>query len=247
MNKNTELVLVSFLPPQNEWEMIKDVSSVIATANGLTASKMASVLLLGRSLGLSIPASLELIQNVQGKTSLAPRGALAMAQNSPLIEKVTITRLSEKDKFIGYECRILRKNGFDYTARWTMAQAVTAGLVKPGSGWANYPENMCLWRAVGFACDVAASDITSGLTAFMKMPEQFGMTVTEAGDIVDGHVMPETIDPLPAEVERLCNEYGFDAVLAAAGGALPATLEKCAEVEETIAQAIALQEKDGAK
>ena len=246
MSENTQLVPVSFLPDEREWGLMQSVASAIATANGLTVGKMASVLLLGRSLGLSVPASLELIQNVQGKTSLAPRGALAMVQNSPLIEKVTITRLSEKDKFIGYECRILRKNGFDYTARWTMAQAVTAGLVKPGSGWVNYPENMCLWRAVGFACDVAASDITSGLTAFMKMPEQFGMTVTEAGDIIDGKVMSE-VDPLPAEVERLCNLYGFDAVLAAAGGEIPATLEKCAEVEETIQQAIALQEKDGEK
>jgi hypothetical protein len=234
---DNQIVPVSFLPAQNEWAMMKDIASMIASANGLTVNKMASILLTGRSLGLSIPASLELVQSVQGKTSLAPRGALAMVQGSPLIENVTITRLADKNTFIGYECTIKRKNGFEYTSRWTMENAKAAGLVKPGSGWVNYPENMCLWRAVGFACDVAASDITCGLTAFMKMPEQFGIQLTEAGDIVEGKIIdPPMVDPVTTEIERLTMVYGADAFMVACDGNIPTTPEECEAVATKLEQ-----------
>lgn len=226
MSEN-QIVPVSFLPESGEWGMIKEIAGIIAVANGMTPAKMTDVILKGRSLGLSIPASIELVQNVAGKTSLAPRGALAMVQGSPLIENVTITRLMDKNTFVGYECTIKRKNGFEYTSRWTIEQATKAGLVKPGSGWVNYPENMCLWRAVGFACDVAASDITCGLTAFMKMPEQFGIQLTEAGDIVEGKIIePLQIDPVTVEIERLTIMHGTDAFMVACDGNIPTTAEE---------------------
>lgn len=59
-----------------------------------------------------------------------------------------------------------------------------------------------------------------------------------SGQFVDGKVIT---DPLPAEIERLINEYGADAVLAASGGILPETMEKCREIESTIQQAAEIE------
>jgi len=219
------------------WNMIsKEVAPVLGRAHMMSADKMSSVLLKGYELGLSMTASIELVQNVQGKTSLAPRGALALVQNSPLIKDVKINRLDDKGKFIGYECKIERMNGFAYTARWTMEQARAAGLVKADSGWEKYPENMCMWRAVGFACDVAASDITCGLTAFLKMPEQYNIGIDDGGNIVDAVVTPAAPrpDPVVTEVERLCNVYGAEAVLLANNGQIPASLEECLAAEKSL-------------
>jgi hypothetical protein len=59
-----------------------------------------------------------------------------------------------------------------------------------------------------------------------------------SGNFVDGRVVT---DPLPAEIERLLNDYGPDAVMAACGGILPDSMAKCAEIEATIAQAISIE------
>lgn len=247
MNENQieKVVSMPLLPPVQQWELIQNIASKISRANGMSEDKMANILLLGFSVGLSIPASLELVQNVQGKTSLAPRGAWALVQNSPVIKKAFLTRLVDaKNVFLGYECTIERQNGFSFTGRWTLEQANKAGLVKPGSAWEHYPENMTMWRAIGFACDVAASDVTCGLTAFMKMPEKYNAEIDSGGNvIVIENLAQSTPDPLPAMIEKLCDEYGAAAVLSAGGGEIPSTIEKCAEVEATIRQALAMEKE----
>lgn len=236
------------LPSEGQWVMIERISEVIGPANNMSKAKMANTILWGTHLGLTIPASIELIQNIQGKTSLAPRGAWALVQNSPVVAETKLTRLTDPKNgaFFGYECYIKRTNGFEFTGRWTMDDARRAGLLKADSGWEKYPENMCMYRAIGFACDVAASDVTCGLTHFLKMPEQYGLAINDQGEIVDAVsvVNVSTPDPLPAEIERLINEYGADAVLAASGGILPETMDKCAEIESTIQQAIEIEKKE---
>jgi len=213
------------------------VAPVMGRAHMMSVDKTAAILLKGYELGLSITASLELVQTVQGKTSLSPRGALALAQNSPVIKSVKLGRLTDgKGAFTGYECTVERQNGFVYTARWTMEDARRAGLIKDGGGWVSYPENMCMWRAVGFALDVAASDVTCGLTAFLKMPEQMGLAIDNNGDVVDAKFAPAG-PSLASEIERLCNEYGAEKVIIANSGKVPETVEECQQVEAAIAAA----------
>lgn len=222
------------LTPQ-VWTMIKDgIAPTLARAHMMSVDKMASTLLKGYELGLSFTASLELVQVVQGKTSLSPRGALALMHTSPVIKTVKITRLaSDKGAFVGFECTIERANGFSFTARWTMEQAAKAGLIKPGGGWESYPENMCQWRSVGFAADVAASDVTCGLVAFLKMPEQFGLAIDDGGNVVDAASVT-IINPLAAEIERLVNLYGAEAVMLVNGDSIPTTLEQCAVIDKVL-------------
>jgi hypothetical protein len=114
-----------------------------------------------------------------------------------------------------------------------MDDANRAGLVKANSGWTKYPENMCLWRAVGFAADVAAPDIIGG----MKTADQYGAAISDQGDVIPGEwgELTDTaaLDAGPDEsaqaamlAQSLIAEYGAEAVLAANGGQIPATLEE---------------------
>jgi hypothetical protein len=238
----TQASAIQPLPSEGQWAMMQSIASVIGPANNMSAPKMTNIILWGVHLGLTIPASIELIQNVQGKTSLAPRGAWALVQNSPVIAETRITELTDPKTgtFIGYECYIKRTNGFEAVERWTMDDAKKAGLIKAGGAWETYPKNMCKWRAIGFACDVAASDVTCGLTHFLKMPEQYGLAINDQGDIIDAVSVANVENPT-AEIERLISEYGADAVLAASGGILPETIDKCREIESTIQQAAEIE------
>ena len=218
------------LPSEGQWAMIERIAGVIGPANNMSAPKMANIILWGTHLGLTIPASIELIQNISGKTSLAPRGAWALVQNSPVVAETKLTRLTDaKGAFVGYECYIRRVNGFEFTGRWTLDDAKRAGLLKADSGWEKYPENMCMWRAIGFCADVVAPDVTGGLTTYLKMPEAFDIDVNNEGDFV----RVETVStPVIGEsmatitLNNLVDAYGADKVMAANGGMIPGTQEE---------------------
>jgi hypothetical protein len=222
------------------WNMIRDMAPMMHQSRlfGVSSTEQAAAIMLkGFELGLSITASFELVQVVQGKPALSPRGAMALLHNSPLIKEIKITRLANGGTFEGYECFMSRSNGFAYTGKWTMAQAIKAGLVKPDSGWANYPENMCMWRAIGFTADVVAPDITAGLTGLMKMPEKYGVALTAEGDVIPGSFVSAPAETAPVEspkaptqaaitLDDLCNMFGGEAILKANEGKIPSTDEE---------------------
>jgi hypothetical protein len=240
------------LAPQREltpaiWQMISEMAPVMYKSRlfGVSSQEAATgIMLKGYELGLSISASFELIQVVQGKPGLSPRGAMALLLNSPKIKKITINRLvSEKGIYQGHECFMARDNGFEYTVRFTLEDAKRAGLVKPGSGWENYPENMCQWRAVGFCADVVAPDIVAGMTNIMKMPEQYGVTLTNGGDIIDAvPTAPKSIlatDPMFDDgpvitVDELLAKYEPDAIMKVLDGRLPTTPQECRIVNDKL-------------
>jgi hypothetical protein len=232
------------------WNWIyKELAPSLAKARQITLDAAAMKLSLGYEMGLKMNSSLSLIQVVQGNVSLSPAGALALCQTSPLIKTIRFTRLVDKSgAFVGYECFVERSdNGFSFTGRWTMEQAKNAGLVKAGGAWMSYPENMCLWRAAGFAFDVAAPDVIWGMGGALKQAEVY--PVNDRGEFIDAVLVVENTAKEPAvdgsgEVARLAELYGVEAVMAAAGGDIPATLEKCAEVEATIKQALEIEEKE---
>lgn len=223
---------LSILPAANReitpaiWTMIEHISLAAYKSRmyrGVMAPETAAMIILkGFELGIGPNASLELIVPIQGKYELIPRGALALLQDHPKIKKLEIKRLTDKsDKFYGYSCKISRVNGFEYEARFTLDDAKQAGLVKPDSGWAKYPENMCLWRAIGFAADVAAPDITCGMTSLLKMPEQYNVVIDDTGQIVEGQWAQSATAPVSQPVEQhpaitldeLMNTYGPDKVM----------------------------------
>lgn len=247
------------LAPQREltpaiWTMISQMAPVMYKSRlfGVTSPEAAAAIMLkGFELGLSITASFELVQVVQGRPGLSPRGAMALLLNSPKIKAIKITRLTDPSgNYIGHDCYMQRDNGFEYSITFTMEDAKRAGLIKPGSGWTSYPENMAQWRAIGFCADVVAPDIVAGMTNIMKMPEAYGVALSDHGDIIDVTVttsetqleaQPVTTapvdfapvpapDPVVTSLEELVNQYGAEAVMIANMGRIPGTDEELSAV-----------------
>lgn len=230
----------AIVPVQTEltlgrWEVINQLAPAAHASRlfGVSSPAAAAMIMAkGAELGLPFTASFDLIHVIDGKPGLSPRGALAILHASPEIRRIEIAELyDDKNAYVGHTCTIERVNGFTYTARFTLADARQAGLEKSGSGWAKYPHNMCLWRAVGFAADVAAPDIIGG----MKTADQYGAAVTAEGDVVTGQWAdqegaandgPDETGPAAVAAQELVDEYGAAAVLSANGGTIPATLEE---------------------
>jgi hypothetical protein len=186
-------------------------------------------MLKGYEVGLPLTASFEFIQVIQGKPTLSPRGVLALIHQSNAAE-VRTTRLTDNGLFIGYECWMKRHDsGFEYTVRFTMDDAKRADLVRPESGWEHYPENMCLWRSVGFCADVAVPDIIGG----MRRVDEYDAPITPDGDLVEAEYVI-AIAP-PPTLDALVAQFGADAILAASGGAIPATAEELSIVAAALA------------
>ncbi len=217
------------------WRMIGEMAPVMYKAHlfGVTSdAQAAAIMLKGYELGLSMTAAFEFIQVIQGKPALSPRGAMALLLSNPLVKGVTITRLDDGKKFTGYECRMERTTGFSFAGRFTLEDAQRAGLMKPDSGWAKYPENMCLWRAVGFAADVVFPDVTAGMTTLMKAPEMYGVTLTEGGDVIEVNTWPvsvPSVDPL----QVLIDEFGAERIMEVCGG-IPTTPDEIKAAREKL-------------
>lgn len=213
------------------WQMISQMAPVMWKSRlfGVVSQDAAAAIMLkGYELGLSITASFEFIHVIQGKPGLSPRGALALLHSHPDIEKVEIKRLTKEDgSYLGHSCTIKRKNGFEYTAQFTLEDAKRAGLVKPDSGWIKYPEQMCMWRAVGFAADVAAPDITAGMTTVMKMPEELGVAITDTGEVIDVQAVPAKPQ---ITLDQLLEQFDAESIMTANGGKIPATQEEVEHV-----------------
>ena len=206
-----------------------------------TDAQAATICLKGYELGLSLTASFELIHVIDSKPAISPRGALALILNSPLLENLEIKDEND-DKGAPWACTVTmkRKNGFSYTARFTMDDAKRAGLIKAGSGWEKYPANMLRARAIGYCADVVFPDVLGGL----KRADEFGANLDTAGNVVDGQwsaVPTPTMTALqPAAaaptvtLQQLVDQFGAEAIMAANGGQIPSTQEQLDDVAQAL-------------
>lgn len=241
------------------WQMINTVAQDVYTSRLFPVSspqQAAAIMLKGYEIGLGLMASFEFVQVVKGHVGLSPKGALALLHNSPKIENIKLTRLTdEKNRFVGYECFMKRAdNGFSHTERWTLDDAVIAGLMKPDSNWEKYPENMCKWRSIGFTADIVAPDVTAGMVDFMIRPEQFGVRIDDDGNIIEGrnveivsNVVVESsakhVEDLPSvTLEQLLDQYSAEQILQANGGMIPGTSQ---ELEQVANQLIKEAQENG--
>jgi hypothetical protein len=243
VNENNALAVRPQLTPE-VWQMISAVAPAMHGARLFGVSNVeqaAAIMLKGYELGLGLTASFEFVQVIQGKPTLSPRGMLALIQTSP--ECTGIKVVDDVDtKGAPYSCTVTmrRRNGFEYTAKFTMDDAIRAGLVKDGGGWATYPANMLRWRAIGFCADVVFPDLIGG----MKRADELGAHISPDGDVVEGTwtVQPiaqaQPVSKAAAAVislNDLVNVYGPEAVMAANNGAIPGTDEEVAAVAEKLA------------
>lgn len=191
-----------------------------------TVEQAAAIMLKGYELGMGLTASFEFIHIITDKPSLSPRGALALIIQSGESESLKIEDQTD-DKGNPTACQVTmkRRNGVEYTTRYTMENAKIAGLIKPDSGWSKYPANMLRWRAVGYAADVVYPDVIGG----MKRADELGAAISPDGDVIDASwnvVSQPTSTPAKTEtpaaaLNRIVAQYGPELVLEVTGGVLP--------------------------
>lgn len=215
------------------WGMIQEIAPFAKDSRlfGVaTAPQAVMVMAKGHELGLPLTTSFEYIHIIQDKPTLSPRGALALIMQSDQCESLKIDEQND-DKGNPVSCKVTmkRKGGIEYTATFTMQDAIRADLVKAGSGWAKYPASMLKWRAVGYAADVVFPDIIGG----MKRADEFGAAISPEGDVI---ATTWTVEEKKPEVQQavwqgdpsvqlrnLVEKYGAAEVVAANNGKPPVT------------------------
>lgn len=230
------------------WEIIKAVaptirgSGLFGVANEAAAT---AIMLKGYELGMGLTASFEHIHVIDGKTSLSPRGALAIVLQSPLCAGIDIVPLESP---IGCKVTAKRTNGMTFTAIFTVDDAKAADLVKGKGGWEKYPKQMCQWRAVGYALDVVFPDVIGGL----KRADELGADLTATGDVIEGswtQVSPAPVShkkldgEAQAQLAQMLEDYSPETILAANHGKMPKTAE---EIDATLnylnAQSVSMED-----
>lgn len=237
MSSTTALATRQQLNP-SIWETIQAVAPVMKDSRlfGVsTEAQAAAIMAKGFELGLTLTASFEFITVIQGKPTLSPRGALALVQQSGLLESMKIEETKDA-KGAPAACTVYmkRRGGFEYTASFSMADAQRADLVKKGSAWETYPSNMLRWRSVGYAIDMVFPDVVGG----MKRSDEFGVAVDTSGNVIDGEwkTAPtmtmvqqqpgESTQPPVITLQELVGQYGPEAVMQANGGRIPGTQDE---------------------
>jgi hypothetical protein len=251
MDRNNNALIVQPKPQltPETWQMIAAVAPAMHQARlfGIANPEQGmAIMLKGYELGLGLTASFEFVQVIQGRPTLSPRGMLALIQQSPECVGLKVEDIAD-DKGAPYGCRVTmkRRNGFEYTATFTMDDARRAGLVKAGGGWESYPANMCRWRAIGFCADVVFPDLIGG----MKRADELGATISPDGDVIEGSwqtvdaaagISATPTEPTSANIPTLSDlveRYGAEAVMAANGDAIPGTDEEVAAVAAKLEEA----------
>jgi len=180
------------------WEMIQAIAPVAATSRmfGVTKEQAAVVMLKGHELGLGIATAFEFVHVIDSKPSISPKGALALIHQSGELAHLEIHDLTDSQGN-PTRCKVTmkRKNGFEYTTEYSMADAERAGVVKDKSGWDKYPANMLRWRAVGYCADVVFPDVVGGL----YRPEELGAEVDADGEPVGKWEVVEAPPQTPPE------------------------------------------------
>lgn len=230
------------------WQTITAVAPVMKDSRlfGMaTEAQAMAVMAKGYELGLTLTASFDLIQVIEGKPALTPRGALALVMQSGMLENLKIEDLKDANG-VPTACRVTmkRRGGFEYTSEFTMEDAKRAGLVKTNGAWEKYPANMLRWRATGYCIDVVFSDVCGG----MKRADEFGANIDFAGNVVDATWTPVTSAPaapvapvvvnlntaaavvMTVSLQDLVSQFGPEAVMGANGGRIPASDEEVAAV-----------------
>lgn len=238
------------------WDMITGMAPVMHNSRlfGVASQDQAAAIMLkGYELGLPVTASFEFINIIDGKPTLSPRGALALINSKGVLDEYKLTRLTEPKTgvFFGYECT-MKRGKTSFTARFTMEDAKRAQLTQgspTSSGargygnWEKYPENMCMWRAVGFAADVICPDITGGMTTFLKAAEQFNVEVDGDGNFVK--VAEPTISVSIASEKITLNElvekYGPEKIMQVNNGMIPANQGEVEAVAQLLDASVVVQ------
>jgi len=194
-----ERALMTRVPDLQAWQLIESIAPVALASRlfGVASQEQAALIMLkGYEFGLSLSASFEFIDVIDGKPAIKPKGMLALIHNSGQCGGLTVTDQTD-DNGKPYACTVTmqRINGFEFTTRFTMNDAQNAGLIKSKGAWEKYPANMLRWRAIGYCADIVFPDLCGG----MYRPEELGANVNADGEPIEAeYIVTTPAQPAPA-------------------------------------------------
>ncbi len=103
----------------------------------------------GKDYGLSMTASLEMLQIIEGKISLPATFMADLARNHPDCEYLDV--VDEGPEHCTVETK-RKSDGRVFQVKFTLDMAKAAKLVKPNSGWEKYLPDMLYSRAISRCC-----------------------------------------------------------------------------------------------
>jgi hypothetical protein len=148
MSEKNVTIRESYIPVPSEFQILQ-VLAKNASASGLyngvgSEQKILMVLLAARELGIPPMQALNGgLWNIQGKIEISARLMTSMIRRCG--HSINVKMISDK------ECILegtRTDNGDSFSASFTIEEAQRAGLVRPGSNWIKYPQDMLYARAI---------------------------------------------------------------------------------------------------
>ncbi|MXV35933.1 hypothetical protein GS535_05100 [Saccharibacter sp. EH611] len=164
---NTPTLHASPLNPRSFQELMRFAE--IAAGSGMVpreyAGKAAAIVIacqMGAELGLAPMQSLQNIAVINGRPSVWGDTLLALVRSSPVCDDV-VEHIEGDGDALTAVCVATRKGKKPVEARFSYADARTAGLLNKTGPWKTYPRRMLQMRARGFALRDAFPDVLRGL------------------------------------------------------------------------------------
>ena len=154
----------------------------------------------GNEIGLAPMQALQNISVINGKPSVYGDAAMALVQAHPACEGVEEFFEGEGTPNPVAVCIAHRRGRKPVTAKFSVDDAVRAGLWKKQGPWTQYPKRMLQMRARGFALRDAFPDALKGLITTEEADDYPQEAKQEAKDItpknpLDAIALPEVIEP----------------------------------------------------
>ena len=218
--ESTQLVSSPYSPRSFEgaWEMAQIVAKSRLAPSIQTPEAAFVVMALGSDMGMSLSQSLRGIQVIDGKACPTADCLVACVLNSGRAEYFREVETT-KEKSV-WETR-RKGEAKPQRSVFTIEDARTAGLIRPGSGWAKFPERMLKARAKAFLVRDVYPDLSLGLFT----PEELGDESADrepirAQVIVESAVIEpqEATNAAPAWAHSIANAVDAHALRDAANG-----------------------------
>jgi hypothetical protein len=151
---------------------------------------------MGLDIGLKPMQALQNIAVINGRPSIWGDAALALVQNSDLIEYVKETFEGKKgtDDWTAV-CEVKRKGWPDAIVRkFSVGDAKKAGLWTKAGTWQTYPDRMLQMRARSFALRDAAADCLMGLV-LVEEAQDYAPAIE--GTVVSVEAVPDVFNKIP--------------------------------------------------
>lgn len=152
-----------------------------------------AIMIVGYELGFSLTGSFDVIDVIQGRPSLKPKGALALLFQSRVLGEFKIIE-SNDAQGNPYSCTCIlgrRDQPVRFEATFTIEDAIKAGIFKPDSAWDKWLKYMLRWRAIGACVDIVCPDITLGLSIAIPVLDT---DIPSESEFIAAGVVVETVE-----------------------------------------------------